>query len=314
MKHILLILGVAGVLTGCLGNKDIPYRVELRSPVLLLPPLKTETSVTQHDMGRFCRSEMYGITGGRTRYAPEIEGVTTLIEPRNVFPGGRLAADEMAALALSVDCGSVAIIRILEQQTLPPQRAVLHLSWLRAIDGKTYTDKTLDISMEYPSVKDDFNEFVRRQDKISHKVDEWIDNDEKFLASTGSLSPKTFSRYLAHVAVRQMIDDQSKLLIAENENYAKEVELIARQEEAAAREAARIKQLEDAQKALAELDKERRVILMEFEAEKKRLEMEMLKQKTAALEAAKLLEKEKEIYIKKTTEDAGHEREIALET
>ncbi|OVE77229.1 hypothetical protein BVX99_03135 [bacterium F16] len=40
----------------------------------------------------------------------------------------------------------------------------------------------------------------------------------------------------------------------------------------------------------------------------------MLKQKTAALEAAKLLEKDKELYIKQTTEAAEHERQIALES
>ncbi len=275
------------LLASCVSVKA-PKRpnVQLGHTMLLIPPLSTDSSLDLNTFGQYCRTEAVAIAGGSVRYAKETEKLQNVVTPKNLLPDGYLNRPEILDISQSIDCPSVGVVQVLEKQSLPPQRIVLRVMWLRSKDGGTYVDDTIDLNMKDPVTQELFGLFVRQKGDIEATFDEWTGKAERYAVDTARLSPENFLRFAAAVGIRRLINPNNNLrrlellrgeALAQKEAGELAQELLALENKIKAE--ARQREVERARKSIQELEAKRKKLELDYLEAKKKLEIAALEKK-----------------------------------
>jgi tetratricopeptide (TPR) repeat protein len=315
MKRILILISPLALLllSGCL-TAPVPPRpsIELDHSFLFLPPVADKTDKRINQLGAFCRSEASAICRNGVRYASDVKLLQDVLVAPNLFPSGRLNRDEVLGLAHALDCGSAGVVRVLEYQSLPPQRIMMRVFWIRAKDGANYVNKTIDLSLANPYTKEDFRRYITRKPEETSLYERFAGKKLDFQADTAQLSPESFLRYAAATAMSQLLDAKSAVYSAEMARKKAKADAAKRKADAIVREQKMQERLIAANKAVEDLEKQVKALELKYAAEVKRVEIKAIENKRQGPTRAEAFKKAEAEIVRKAREESDKKKQVEL--
>jgi hypothetical protein len=203
--RILTMIVLGAVAAGCATEPDRKRVAKIQAPTLIMDPLVRSDSRKEvaRTLGRFLHQEMVDRQGGQVVNGREVPGLSGSMTPDNLTPNGVLNALEAAAMGRLAECNSVVITDLLDVVPFAPQRIALRVYVVDVASRMTVSRSLYVLDLNDAETRYRYANFVGST-LVGNAQRTSTRNKDRF--HLAYLSPETFYRFAAHVAVMKWDD------------------------------------------------------------------------------------------------------------